>query len=199
MLNDLVAELGRIEAVVIGASAGAVDVLTTLLPAVPAALAVPVIIVVHLPAQQPSLLVDLFAKRCVVPVREPLDKQPIEPGVWFAPPAYHLLVETDRSFALSVDEAVNFSRPSIDVLFESAALAYGRSLLGVVLTGASKDGSQGALAVRESGGLVLVQDPASAEARLMPNGVLELLTPDLVAAPPDLARLFQHLPTEVRP
>ena len=101
------------------------------------------------------------------------DKEPILPGtVYFAPPDYHLLVETDRRLSLSNEEPVNFSRPSIDVLFESAADVYGRTLLALILTGANHDGAQGACAVSEAGGTVLVQTPDSATARMMPASTL---------------------------
>jgi two-component system chemotaxis response regulator CheB len=174
------------EAIVIGASAGAIEALGKLLPVLEPRHAVPVIVVVHVPARQPSLLCELFAPRCALPVREPEDKQPVSPGIWFAPPDYHLLVSEDRSFAFSVDEPVHWSRPSIDVLFESAADVYGASLLALVLTGASQDGARGAEAVRRKGGYVAVQDPRTAEATMMPTSAIERATPQLVGTLDDL-------------
>lgn len=156
----------------IGASAGAVDALARVLPAIPAGATVPVIITVHLPATHRSILPEIFGPKCKVPVAQPFDKQPIGPGVWFAAADYHLLIESDHSFAMSVDEPVNFSRPSIDVLFESAAEVYGSRLAAVVLTGASDDGARGAKKVRAAGGFVIVQDPASAEVDVMPRAAL---------------------------
>ncbi|MBX3201980.1 MAG: chemotaxis protein CheB [Labilithrix sp.] len=173
-----------------GASAGAVDALGALLPELPADSRVPFVVVVHVPPAKPSLLVDLFAAKCALAVRHPFDKQPIEPGIWIAAPDYHLLVERDRTFAVSLDEPVNYSRPSIDVLFEAAADAYGRGLAAVVLTGASRDGAAGARKVRAEGGLVLVQDPAEAEVDVMPRAAIEESNPELVAP---LARLAQAL------
>lgn len=178
------------ELVVIGASAGAVDALGELLPELPADARVPFVVVVHVPPTKPSLLVDLFAAKCALAVRHPFDKQPIEPGIWIAAPDYHLLVERDRTFAVSLDEPVNYSRPSIDVLFEAAADAYGRGLAAVVLTGASRDGAAGARKVRAEGGLVLVQDPAEAEVDIMPRAAIEESNPELVAP---LAQLAQAL------
>ena len=132
------------EAVVIGASAGALEALSSLLPALPSDYRLPILIVVHLPPDKTSLLAELLRARCAIRVREAEDKEPIEPGVvYFAPPDYHLLVEQDRRLSLSDDEPVLFSRPSIDVLFESAADAYGGGLIGVVLTGANSDGANG--------------------------------------------------------
>jgi len=177
-----------VEAVVIGASAGAVEALGILLPALPSTLGVPVIIVVHVPANHTSLLAELFAPRCALPVREAEDKQALGEGtIWFAPPGYHLLVESDRSLALSIDEPVNYSRPSIDVLFESAADVYKDGLLALVLTGANHDGAAGSAAVHAAGGLVGVQDPASASSAAMPTFAIERSPPDLVGSLSELA------------
>lgn len=178
------------DAVVIGGSAGAVDVLGSLLPGLPVDFPVPVIVVVHLPARRASLLPPLFAQRCKLPVREPEDKQPIEPGIWFAPPDYHLLVEANHTFALSIDQPVRFSRPSIDVLFESAARAYNSRLLGVVLTGANDDGAAGARLIRKLGGVLAVQSPETAVAAEMPRAAIEQSSPQCVGTVKDLASMM---------
>jgi len=126
--------------------------------------------VVHLPTDRTSLLAELFRAKCRIPVREAEDKEPIVPGTaYFAAPGYHLLVEQDRSLALSSDLPVLYSRPSIDVLFESAADAYGPALLAVILTGANQDGAAGIRAVIAAGGTAIVQDPREAFASLMPE------------------------------
>jgi two-component system, chemotaxis family, protein-glutamate methylesterase/glutaminase len=172
-----------VDAVVVGASAGAIEALNTLLPSLPSTLQTPVIVVVHLPASHPSLLAELFAPKCQLSVREAVDKEPIAPAtIWFAPPGYHLLVERDQHFALSIDEPINYSRPSIDVLFESAADAYGERLLALVLTGANQDGAAGAATVRAKGGFVGVQDPATAIAPTMPALALERARPQCVGS-----------------
>jgi two-component system, chemotaxis family, protein-glutamate methylesterase/glutaminase len=164
---------GAPEAVVIGASAGALEVLSNLLPALPSDYRLPILIVVHLPPDNTSLFAELFRARCAIRVREAEDKEPIEPGVvYFAPPDYHLLVEEDKRLSLSDDEPVLFSRPSIDVLFESAADAYGGGLIGVVLTGANSDGANGLKAVVEAGGVAVVQSPGSAYAVAMPEAAI---------------------------
>ncbi len=161
-----------IEAVAIGSSAGAVQALSRILPRLPADYPLPILVVVHVP-DAPSGLATLFAGKCALRVVEPEDKEPITPGiVLFAPPGYHMLVESDRSIALSTDDPVNFSRPSIDVLFESAADSYGTALLGLVLTGANEDGAEGAAAIGAAGGTVLVEDPAGAFAAAMPGAAL---------------------------
>ena len=181
------------EAVVIGASAGAVDALGALLPALTREAKLPVAVVVHLPKTRPSAIVEVFAAKCAVPVAHPFDKQPVAPGRWFAAPDSHLLVEADRTFAMSLDEHVNYSRPSIDVLFESAADVYGERLVAVVLTGANRDGARGAQKVRASGGIVLVQDPAEAEVDVMPRSAIELADPQVVAPLRDLATILGSL------
>jgi two-component system chemotaxis response regulator CheB len=175
------------EAVVIGASAGALDALTVLLPAVSRELDVPIVVVVHLSPRSPSLLPDILRPRCACEVKEPDDKEPVRRGViWLAPADYHLLIDAGRTFSFSVDEPVKFSRPSIDVLFESAAEVYRDRLVGVVLTGANDDGAIGARAIRRNGGLVLVQDPALAEAPEMPRAALSLAAPQFVGALPQI-------------
>lgn len=162
-----------VEAIVVGASAGAVEALSRLLPALPADYPLPLLIVVHIPPDRDNALVALLRQRSRLAVVEAEDKAPIAPGAaYFAPADYHLLVETDRTMALSADELVLYSRPSIDVLFESAAQAYGPALAGVVLTGANEDGARGLAAIAEAGGLALVQDPDEASARTMPDAAL---------------------------
>jgi two-component system, chemotaxis family, protein-glutamate methylesterase/glutaminase len=164
----------KIDAVVIGASAGGVEALGVLLPALPKEFPLPLAIVLHVPPDRRSLLVDVFQYRCAVTIREAEDKEPVQPGVvYFAPPDYHLLFESPRSFSLSVDEPVNHSRPSIDVLFESAAEAFGRRVMALVLTGSNADGARGIRRICEAGGVVAVQDPGSAGHREMPAAALQ--------------------------
>ncbi|WP_144098212.1 chemotaxis protein CheB [Croceicoccus sediminis] len=162
-----------LQAVVIGASAGGVQALSQVLPALPADFPVPIMVVVHIPPRRDNALVDLFARKCRLAVKEAEDKEPIASGtIYFAPPDYHLLVETGGTFALSSDETVNHSRPAIDVLFESAADAYGPGLVGIVMTGANHDGAQGLRALCAAGGQGIVQAPATAEVATMPEAAL---------------------------
>jgi len=162
------------EAVVIGASAGALEALSSILPALPAQFCLPVLVVVHVPPDKRSVMAELFRAKCHLRVEEAEDKQAIEPGtIYFAPPDYHLLVEIDKTIALSSDEPVLFSRPSIDVLFESAADAYGPALVAIILTGANQDGAKGLQAVGAAGGVALVQNPTTAFARAMPEAAIE--------------------------
>ncbi len=170
-----------VEAVVIGASAGALDALSVVLPALPAAFKLPLVVVVHLPPDRRSMLAELLQQRCRIVVREAEDKEAISPGTaYFAPPDYHLLIEQDKSFALSSDEPVLFSRPSIDVLFESAADAYGSALVAIILTGANADGAKGMGAVAAAGGTAIVQNPEGAFAAAMPQSALELTPAALI-------------------
>jgi two-component system chemotaxis response regulator CheB len=162
-----------IKAVAIGASAGGVQALLRILPSLPASYPLPVLIVVHVPPDRSNALVPLFRDKCQVEVKEAEDKEPTLAGVvYFAPSDYHLLVEADGSLALSSEEPVNHSRPSIDVLLESSADAFGPALAGVVLTGANSDGAVGLRAVVDAGGVGIVEDPDRAFAREMPAAAL---------------------------
>jgi two-component system chemotaxis response regulator CheB len=161
------------EAVAIGASAGALEALSAILPTLPESFRLPIFIVVHLPPDRKSILAKILQGKCHLKVREAEDKEPITGGtVYVAPPDYHLLVEADRHLALSSDEPILYSRPSIDVLFESAADAYGPGLVGIILTGANRDGANGMKAIVDAGGFAIVQNPAGAFASAMPEAAL---------------------------
>jgi two-component system, chemotaxis family, protein-glutamate methylesterase/glutaminase len=182
------------EAVVIGASAGALEALSVILPALPVEYRLPVLIVVHIPPDKRSVLVELFRAKCDVKVLEAEDKEPLHGGtVYFAPPDYHLLVERDKSLSLSSDEPVLYSRPSIDVLFESAADAYGPALIGILLTGANHDGANGMKAVVESGGVAIVQDPDGAFAPTMPEAAIAACPGALVLPLEEIAAYLQKV------
>lgn len=183
-----------VEVVVLGGSAGALDGLETLLPALPGGLPAGLLVVVHLPPDRPSALAALFAGRIPLSAEEAEDGAPIEPGkVLFAPPDYHLLAVAGGRVALSIDAPVHFSRPSVDVLFESAADAYGPRLAAVVLSGANTDGAAGAARVAAAGGRVAVQDPATASARSMPEAALRAVPGAEVLAPAALAAWIQAI------
>lgn len=176
-----------IRAVVIGGSAGSVTALGEILPRLPADFP-PVLVVVHVMRSHPSLLAELYAARCAMRTKEAEAFEPILPGViYFAPADYHLLVEPDLRCALSIEAPVLFSRPAIDVLFESAASAYGTGLVGVVLSGASTDGADGLLAIHRAGGRTMIQDPSTAETRVMPQAALEAVSSSRVLGPSGLA------------
>jgi two-component system, chemotaxis family, protein-glutamate methylesterase/glutaminase len=182
------------EAVVIGASAGALETLSSILPSLPAGYRLAVMIVVHLPRDKKSILAELLQARCRIAVREAQDKEPISGGtVYFAPPDYHLLVEQDRTLSLSNDVPVLYSRPSINVLFESAADAYGPGLIGIVLTGANNDGATGLKAIAEAGGTVIVQTPDSAYASAMPEAAKLECPAALLLTPGQIASFLQDI------
>lgn len=169
----------RIEAIVLGASAGGVSALLTVMACLPKGFAIPLVCVLHLPDDHDSQLAGVFTRKLGRPVREARDKESIEAGIiYVAGPGYHLSVERDRSLSLSQEERVHYSRPSIDILFESAADAYGAALAGVLLTGANEDGAAGLARIHRHGGLSIVQDPAEAQVPAMPAAALALHRPD---------------------
>jgi len=171
-------------AVVVGASAGAIEALLAILPALPADFPAPILVVVHIPPDRRSLIPQVLQPRCALLLREADDKEPAEAGnVYFAPADYHLLVERDGRLSLSTEEPVQFSRPSIDVLFETAADAYGAAAIAVVLSGANSDGAAGARAIARAGGLILIQSPETAQATAMPLAALAAC-PHAVVLPP---------------
>ncbi len=161
--------------VAIGASAGGMNALARILSSLPPGFTPSVVVVLHvLEEGMDGYRTHYLNKKCALPVKEAMDKEPLQPGtVYLAPAAYHLLLEETGSLSLSVDAPVNFSRPSIDVMFESAAAAHGEKLLGIILTGANNDGSQGIKKIKEFGGYTLAQDPEEAEAPAMPRAAIE--------------------------
>ena len=188
------ADLPRVEAIVVGASAGGVEALLTLLGSLRAGFGLPIIIVLHLPEERRSQLVEVFARRLALPVAEASDKQDIMPGtVYFATPGYHLSVEQDRSLSLSLEDRLHHSRPSIDFLFESAADAYGPALAAVLLTGANHDGARGLAQVKRRGGLTVVQDPDDAQVDTMPRAALKTHQPDYILPIHGIGRLLVEL------
>lgn len=161
-----------VEVVAVGASLGGLRALRALLSALPAELGCSVLIAQHRPSDPDSRLCELLSSRCKLPVVEPEDKTRLEPNrVYVAPSDYHMLVDRG-GLALSVDAPVMFSRPSIDVLFESVADAYGPGAVAVVLTNSSEDCAAGASAIKRAGGRVYVEDPASAESPVGPLAVM---------------------------
>ena len=175
--------------VVVGTSAGGLHALRTIVAGLPADFGIPVTVVQHR-ARESELLCELLQECSGLAVNEVTDKQDVEPGVWVAPPDYHLMFDADGVFSLSVDEPVRYSRPSIDVLFESAADVYGMDAIGVVLTGANMDGSAGLRRIADAGGHAVVQDPETAEVRVMPRAAVRAV-PDACVLP--LEEIAGHL------
>jgi len=171
----------KVDAIVIGTSAGGIRALLQILSPLPPSYHLPIIIVLHLPHSRDSKLIDVFQYHSALPVREALDKDFIKAGtIYFAGTGYHLSIERNRSFSLSCEDPVSFARPSIDVLMQSAADAYGKKLAGFLLTGANHDGAEGLAQIKNSGGLTIVQDPDEAEIPVMPQAAINLQEPDMI-------------------
>lgn len=182
------------EAVVIGVSAGGMHALKILLPALPPHFRAPIAVVQHVNEQGGEYLCEYLNNQCALEIREAMDKEAFLAGtVYFAPAGYHLLVEPDHSLSLSVEDKINYCRPAIDPLFESAADAYGSRLVGVVLTGANADGARGLQAIRAQGGCAIIQNPRTAEVRSMPQAALDMVGADHIVDLEQLAPLLQQL------
>lgn len=183
----------RPEVVVIGTSLGGLSALEELLGGLHVTFPVPVVVVQHRGVHSGSAMRATLQRHTALRVREPDDKEPLLAGkVYIAPPDYHLLVERG-AIALSIDAPVMYARPSINVLFESAADAYGSNVLAVVLTGASSDGAKGAAWVKQHGGRVMVQDPATAECGVMPRATMQATVPDWVLPLEAMAPILERI------
>ncbi len=184
----------RREALVIGGALGSQQALSQLLPQLPAAYRLPVIVVLHRHRHAQDMPRRWLSELCALPVSAIEDKAPIVPGqLHLCPANYHVLIEAARTFALSIEPPVNFARPSIDVLFESAAQVYGPELVGVLLSGASADGAAGLAAIKARGGLVYCQDPESAIERTMPEAGCSATRVDRIASPEAIGRELSEL------
>ena len=169
------------EAIVIGVSSGGMNAMKTMFPLLPKEFNIPIIIVQHISANSENLWIRLLNDKSNLEIKEADEKEKIEHGkIYIAPPNYHLLVEKNKTFSLSIDERVNFARPSIDVLFESAAEAYKNKLIGVILTGSNNDGTKGLKLIKEYGGLTIVQDPSTAESGFMPASAIAAMQVDYI-------------------
>jgi two-component system, chemotaxis family, protein-glutamate methylesterase/glutaminase len=184
----------KYDMIVIGCSAGGIEALKLILSEFSDSFKLPIVIVQHRSAQSPAVFLKYFSEICDLPIIEPEDKEPIQiKTIYFAPANYHLLIGSDKCFNLSVDEAVQFSRPSIDVLFSSAAGVYKNRLVGIVLSGANADGANGLLNIKRSGGLTIAQDPKHAAYSEMPAAAVEICKPDLVLRLKDIKTLIHGI------
>lgn len=184
----------RMQAVVIGASAGGLRSLCAILPGLPSDYSLAVVVAQHHGDEPESTLSEILGRVGALPSKEAEDKDAVLAGtVYTAPPSYHLLIERERRFGLCAGPRVRHSRPCIDVLFESAADAYGDALVGVVLSGANDDGSRGLRAIRDRGGLAVVQDPACAEASPMPSAALAAVEDAHVLGLDEITRFLSRL------
>ena len=184
----------RYEAIVIGVSSGGMNAMKVMFSLLPKDFNTPIIIVQHISAHSDNLWIKLLNDQNNLSIKEADEKENIEYGkVYIAPPNYHLLIEKDKTFSLTIDERVNFARPSIDVLFESAAEAYKDKLIGVVLTGSNNDGTNGIKRIQECGGLTIIQDPETAESSYMPASAIAVIKPDYILSLEDIIQLLIKL------
>ncbi len=184
----------KYEAIVIGTSAGGIKALETIFSRLNPRFEAPIFVVQHISAHSDNYLVEHFKKITALKVVEACDKENIRKrSIYFPPPDYHLLIEPGYTLALSRDEKVNFSRPSIDVLFESAADVYGEKLIGILLTGANHDGANGLYYIHQKGGFTIVQEPAEAEVNTMPLKTLELFQPHRILKLKQIASILWEL------
>jgi len=173
--------VNQYSAIIIGASAGGFVALSAILSRLPADYNVPVIVVQHRSKDYKDLLEDVLQQKCKIRIKQADEKEKAESGfVYLAPPDYHLLIEEDLTFSLSDDPPVNYSRPSIDVTFESAAETFREKLIGIILTGANQDGSKGIATVKKFGGTTIAQDPREAQFYLMPQSAVNTGTIDYI-------------------
>lgn len=186
--------------IVIGTSLGGLDALKVLLPGLPKRLSASVTVVQHRQKSSDRMLVEVLQQYSPMLIREAEDKEVVVPGrIYLAPADYHLLLEAgdsqgrSPSFALSTEAPVSYARPSIDVLFESAADVYAEKIIGVILTGASHDGANGLAKIKANGGLAIVQEPATAESRIMPEAAIASVAVDWILSLSDIAPFVVNL------
>jgi two-component system, chemotaxis family, protein-glutamate methylesterase/glutaminase len=185
--------MSSFDVVVIGASLGGLNALQVILGGLPADFRLPIVVVQHRHRESSAMLATILQECCPLPVIEIGDKEPLRPGhVYLGPPDYHVLIEGDH-LALSIDEPVLYARPSIDVLFESAASCCGQHMIGVLLTGASRDGAHGLAQIKAYGGISIAQDPATAECAVMPAAAIGTNMVDYVVPLDSIAALLTRL------
>ncbi|UTW13402.1 chemotaxis protein CheB [Marinobacterium rhizophilum] len=168
--------------------------LKALLTELPGNLSFAILIVQHISPRSDGSWVSMLNAQCALEIKEADEKEVIVPGrVYLAPANYHLLLEENRSCTLTLDESVNYARPSIDVLFETAAQSCGAGLIGIVMTGANSDGARGLKAIKERGGLTIVQDPETAASGAMPRAAIRIADPDYVLTIDEIRALLIRL------
>ncbi|MFP5385818.1 MAG: chemotaxis protein CheB [Bacteriovoracia bacterium] len=186
--------LSKIDLFVIGTSAGGIDLLNKILPSFKRTFHYKVALVIHMPPEGPNLIPSLYKDSCLLDISEAIPGEEIKADhIYVSPVDYHLCVEPDETFSLSSEEPVNFSRPSIDLLFESAAYAYGKKVAGILLSGANEDGARGLKMIQDAGGVTIVQNPSDAEYEFMPESALKIMKPDLILSSDEIASLISNL------
>ena len=179
------------ECVIIGGSWGGIEAVGTILEQLPQNFPLPIVVVLHQHRKSGTHIPEIFERKCALKVKEADEKEHLEPGkVYIAPANYHLLIEQDQSISLSIDKQVNYSRPSIDVSFVSTAQVYRDTLIGILLTGANQDGSEGVAQIKRFGGLAIIEDPNTAKVPIMPQAALARTQVDQVLNLEDIANFL---------
>ena len=186
--------MARYKLVVIGASAGGLTAIEQLLMPLPSDFAIPIVVVQHISPDSENYMVTLLNNHLKLKVSEANEKEVVKAGgVYIAPPNFHVFIEEDLSITLSVEEKVNFSRPAIDVLFETAAMALHNRVIGIVLTGGNQDGAMGLKMIKDYGGLTIVQSPEEAQVSIMPSMAIRATHPDHVLPLEQISKLLMQL------
>jgi len=189
--------ISNCKVVIIGGSAGSLNALMHILPELTPLKGFAIVIVVHRKSTDEQTLEDLISLKASIPLKLVEDKTELLPGfVYVAPSNYHLLFEKDGFLALDTSEKINYSRPSIDVSFESAAEIYGETLVGILLSGSNADGTKGLQAIKSHGGKVVVQNPLAAEMPFMPNNAILHNIPDFILSNHEILRLIVSINTQ---
>jgi two-component system chemotaxis response regulator CheB len=183
-----------IECIVIGGSAGSIPVVMQIVSLLPASFCIPIVIVLHQRKGPHHFIVEILQNVTHLTVKQAEEKDKIEKGhIYICPPDYHLLVEGDRTFSLDASERVEYSRPSINISFESMAFVYGKKLLGILLSGANADGAAGLYTIEAHEGIVVVQQPSSSEVSYMPEKGIEKCRSALILTPDQMCRFLANL------
>ena len=181
-------------AIVIGVSSGGMNAMKILFSILPKGFLIPIVIVQHVSPHSDSQWIKFLNDKSEMYIKEADEKESIKLGTaYIAPPNYHLLIESDNTFSLTIDKRVNYARPSIDVLFESAAEVYKNKLIGVVLTGANNDGTNGIKKIKEYGGIAIIQDPETAESTYMPLSAIAAIKPDHILSLEEIANVLMEM------
>ena len=184
----------QFEAIIIGGSAGSFQVIVDILSSIPKTFNIPIILCFHRLKSERHGFVEALSPHSALPIIEPNDKTPIMGGiVYLAPANYHLFIESNKEFALSVEAPENYSRPSIDLAFFSASKVYNKQLIGILLSGANRDGTKGIHAIKENGGMTIVQDPLEAEVNIMPKTAISNVEIDKILKSQEIVSFLINL------
>lgn len=184
----------KCELLIIGGSAGSLDVLLHIMPEIDSAISFPIILVLHRRNTTDNTLTDLLCAKTKMQVKEADEKDILNPGtVYIAPPDYHLLIEKNRTLSLDFSEKVHYSRPSIDVTMQSGADVFGEKTVCILLSGANADGVEGLSAVKGKGGIIVAQNPETAEVSYMPQQAISNLNIDKVLKIEEMAEFINTL------